>query len=117
MSKESTRLLLSATAGSFISEKQKGSGYHQHQDNLHTFVVSFKSWQGELTLQATLALYPNDTTDWFTIKDLDNNKAVFDQDSSDWDDSYTVNSEGKFVWIRAVGRVDQGEIAEIRYIY
>lgn len=117
MSKESTSLLSTTTVGPIVSEKQKGSGYHEQNDNLHTFVITFVNWQGELSLQGTLALYPNDSSDWFQLRDLDNNPLIFGLDSSDWNDTYTANSEGKFVWIRAVGRVDSGEITEIRYIY
>jgi hypothetical protein len=117
MSKESTLLLSAEKSAAFVSEKAQGSGYHLQNDNLHTFQIRFSNWQGELKLQGTLELYPNDTSDWFTLKDTNGNNIVFNQDSSDYDDAYVVNSEGKFVWIRAVGSVISGEIAEIRYIY
>jgi hypothetical protein len=117
MSKESTLLLSTERSQTFVSEKTKGSGYHNQNDNLHTFQIKFSNWQGELKLQGTLELYPNNSSDWFTLKDTNGDHILFNQDSSDYDDTYTVNSEGRFVWIRAVGTTISGEIAEIRYIY
>jgi hypothetical protein len=117
MPNKSTRLLNSQGIGPFVGSKQKGSGYHLQDDNLHTFVLVFKDWQGYLEIQGTLALYPDDSRDWFPLKNQAGEKIIFNQDSTDYDDIYTVNSEGKFVWLRAVGTVDSGEISEIRYIY
>lgn len=111
MSTEST-LLLGKTdvSGSFTSEKQKGAGYHRLNNPLHTFVVSFKNWSGELKIQATLSLYPNDTTDWIDL-------AVYGDGSTDYDQPQTFNSTGNYVWIRATGNNSAGEITEIRYNY
>jgi hypothetical protein len=117
MPNKSDKLLDFQGTGSFIGEKKKGSGYHLQDDNLHTFILVFKNWQGYLELQGTLSLYPNDIKDWFTLKDQNGDKIIFDRDSSDYDDVYTANSEGKFVWLRAIGTVDSGEISQIRYIY
>jgi hypothetical protein len=48
-----------------------------------------------LNYKGTLALYPNDSRDWFPLKDQAGEKIIFDRDSSDYDDLYTANSEGK----------------------
>ena len=117
MSTESITLLsLTSTVGPFTGSKQKGAGYHKYNDGIHTFVVSFSNWSGELKLQGTLELYPGDS-DWVDLKDLTNTTIIFGDGSTDYDDSYTVNSKGKFVWVRAVGTVTTGEITEIRYNY
>ena len=52
MSTESITLLsLTSTVGPFTGSKQKGAGYHKYNDGIHTFVVSFSNWSGELKLQ------------------------------------------------------------------
>lgn len=106
------------TSGTFVTDKSEGSGYHYQNDNLHTFTVSFQNWTGELKLQGTLQLYPTtDNTDWVYLKDSNDNEIIIGDSSTDYDSSIIVNSEGKFVWIRAIGRTDTGEITEIRYVY
>lgn len=76
---------------------------------LHTFVVSFSSWSGELLIQATLVVEPAES-DWFTV-------ATFGDGSTDYDDAQTVNITGNYVWLRATGSISAGEISEIRYNY
>lgn len=120
MSTESYLLLSQfSESGEFASNKSKGSGYHKQYDNLHTFTITLTNFQGEVRIQGTLSLYPNDDSDWFSLKDLENNSIIFG-DGSSVDQSTTthsVNSRGNFVWLRAVGSVSSGEITEIRYIY
>ena len=113
---ENLVLLPTSTVGAFTGTKQKGAGHHKHNDGIHTFVVSFRNWNGELKLQGTLELYPGDA-DWFDLKDLNDTTIVFGDGSTDYDDSYTVNSKGKFIWVRAVGTVTAGEITQIRFKY
>jgi hypothetical protein len=120
MSYESIILLSNLSAeGEFLTEKSPGSGYHRQYDNLHTFFISLNSFQGEIKFQGTLNLYPNDNNDWFDIKDLDENIiSIGDNSSISFDNSsYSFNSRGNFVWIRAVGSLSSGEISEIRYNY
>jgi hypothetical protein len=125
MSIENLVLLPTSTVGAFTGTKQKGAGHHwslyrnktnEYNDGIHTFVVSFRNWSGELKLQGTLELYPGDA-DWFDLKDLNDTTIVFGDGSTDYDDSYTVNSKGKFIWVRAVGTVTAGEITQIRFKY
>ena len=114
MSKEITILLpQTATVGAFASPKQQGAGYHRYNDGIHTFVITFAEWDGELKLQGTLSLYPGDD-DWFDLKDLDNQAIIY---TGDTDGLETVSSRGNFVWIRAVGSITEGEITEISYNY
>ena len=118
MSTESYILLSSTTTvGEFTGQKAKASGYHRRSDNLHTFTASFANWSGEVRLQATLKLYPNDTTDWFDLKDVNDTIIVIGDGSTDYDQPITVNARGNFIWIRAVGTITAGEITEIRYNY
>ncbi len=118
MSTESYILLSNInTVGVFTGQKAKASGYHRKNDNLHTFVASFANWSGEVKLQATLKLYPNDTSDWFDLKDTNDAIIVIGDGSTDYDQSVSVNARGNFVWVRAVGTVTAGEITEIRYNY
>jgi len=118
MSTESNLLLPITTAlGSFTSDKLPGAGYHNFDNGIHTFSVTLQSWSGEIRLQGTLALYPNEDTDWIDLRDLSDRVIVLGDGSSDYDDTIIVNSSGKFVWIRAVGTVTDGEITEIRYNY
>jgi hypothetical protein len=118
MSTESNLLLSNITTlGSFTSDKLPGAGYHGFDNGIHTFSITLHSWSGELRLQGTLALYPNEDTDWVNLRDLSDTSIVLGDGSSDYDDTTIVNSLGKFVWIRAVGSVTAGEITEIRYNY
>ncbi len=117
MSTESIVLLSTTNStGNFTSSKQKGAGYNRSQGGLHTFVIKFSNWAGELRIQATLELFPGDL-DWFDVDLTDPNGTVrvFDEDSTDYDDSYAVNTVGNFIWIRATGTISAGEITEIRY--
>jgi hypothetical protein len=115
MSNETTILLENANLpGAFTSGKKPGSGYHQKYDNLHTFVLKFSNWSGELKLQGTLEMFPGEN-DWFDLRDQLNNKLEYGGDSSDYDSIITVNAKGNFLWIRAIGTIDHGSIAEIRY--
>jgi hypothetical protein len=114
MSKEITILLENASAtGKFISKKQPGTGYHQTYDNLHTFVLRFSNWDGELRLQGTLEIFPGDD-DWFDLRDSADTLLVY---GGDYDGTFTANVRGNFVWIRAVGAIKSGIITEIRYNY
>jgi hypothetical protein len=120
MSNESILILSNFNAsGQFISDKLTGSGYHKQYDNLHTIIISLIDFQGEIKLQGTLDLYPNDSNSWFDLKDLDDNTITIGDGSSISQNTstYSFNSRGNFVWIRAVGIVSSGTISEIRYNY
>jgi hypothetical protein len=117
MSTESKVLLSSLSEiGTFTGDKCQGSSYHKLATSMHTIIVSFSNWSGELRFQGTLALYPAES-DWFELKDLDNNSILLGDGSTDYDDSYAVSSIGNFVWLRAVGSISAGTITEIRYNY
>jgi len=111
-----TLLPATSTPGNFTGTQQKGAGYQTGYDSLHTIVFYFKNWSGEVKIQATLSLYPGDD-DWFDLKDTDDNDAMLGDGSTDYDDSYTINVKGRFVWLRAIGTINSGEITEIRYNY
>ena len=106
-------LLVSSTntPGTVTSDKQKGAGYHNITDSLHTLVYSVTSFKGSIKLQATLVLDPADT-DWF---DLSNTELG--GDSSVFTAVQPINFTGNFVWIRAVYTLENGSINEIRYSY
>jgi len=117
MSNEITILLENAAnTGQFASEKKPGAGYHQKYDNLHTFVLRFSNWSGELKLQGTLEMFP-DEDDWVTLRDSSDAMLIYGNDSSDYDSTLTANVRGNFVWIRATGVTNSGIITEIRFNY
>lgn len=114
MSNEITILLENESSmGQFVSNKLPGSGYHQKYDNLHTFVLIFSEWDGDLTLQGTLEMFPAES-DWFDLRDSADTKLMY---SGENDGTVTANSRGNFLWIRAVGSTNSGSIDQIRYIH
>jgi len=109
MPANSVQLLPQTTAvGDFTSEKQKGDGYYNLGDGLHTVVFLFDTFKGTVTLQATLSVDPSES-DWFTVYELGGDSTVFAQSA------YYQNITGNFVWLRVVGTVEEGAIREIRY--
>lgn len=111
-----TLLGTTTTVGPFTGEKAKGAGYQRGNDCLHTIVAILKNWSGEIRIQGTLSLYPGEQ-DWFDLADTNGNTIVIGDGSTDYDDRVSVNTTGRFVWIRAVGTISAGEITEIRYNY
>jgi hypothetical protein len=115
MSNEITILLNQQAAfGSFISDKKPGAGYHQKYDNLHTFVINFSNWSGEVKLQGTLELFPGSDS-WVDLIDTNGNTMVYGDDSTDYDSAVTANARGNFIWIRAAGTVNSGSITQIQF--
>lgn len=102
---------LTNTIGTVISDKQKGAGYHNITNSLHTLVYSVTDFKGSIKLQGTLALDPADI-DWVDIPE-----TVIGGDSSVFSALEPVNFTGNFVWIRAVYTLEDGTITEIRYNY
>ncbi len=100
------------TTGFSYGSKNKGAGYNKFNDGLHTVVYEFDNFVGEVKLQGTLELYPGDN-DWFDITGT----TVTVDDSTPLISNETANFVGKFVWIRAAYRLDQGTISRIRYNY
>jgi hypothetical protein len=97
-----------STVGEFASTSlAKGDGYYNIGDGLHTAVFTFEGFEGEVRLEATLALSPTEA-DWFTI---DNTTVT----ASNLTGSQFVNFYGNFVWIRAKGTLVSGSISQIRY--
>jgi hypothetical protein len=98
------------------TDKSKGWGYHRRLGSAqHTAQISYENFVGEVKFQATLALYPSDN-DWFDIVYDDNVSAII-ADSTAPTDSIVRNFTGNFVFVRAVYRLEQGIIQEIRYNY
>lgn len=96
-----------------ISDKQSGAGYNSRGDALHTVVYDVDSFIGVIKLQATLALYP-DESDWF---DIEETTIGLNSDSSAWTSLTSINFIGNFVWIRAAYNIQNGIINKIRYNY
>lgn len=103
-----------STPGAFIGDKKPGAGYHQKYDNLHTFVLSFNNWSGELRIQGTLDLFPGENS-WVDLVDSTEQFLIYGNDSSDYDGTVTANVRGNFVWIRAVGTLTTGSIEQIQF--
>jgi hypothetical protein len=118
MSTENQVLLSNITAEAADStyvygSKQPGAGYHKRSDSMHTATYSVNSFVGAIKLQATLALYPEDS-DWF---DIDGTDIGLGSDSSAWTTTNSINFTGNFVWLRAAYNLQNGTITEIRYNY
>lgn len=106
LTNESTEAVNSATYS--YSEKQKGDGYYNLGDGLHTVTYRTDSFEGTIKIQGTLAMTPTDD-DWFDITGTD-----FGTDSTSETSAYR-NFTGNFVWIRAAYNIVDGTISEIRY--
>lgn len=123
MSTESIILLTNATDDSQpliwqYSDKNKAAGYHKNNSGVHTAIFSFDNFKGSVKIQATLELYPEDT-DWFDVV-LENTETGVTLDSIDSTPLTTntaCNFTGKFVFIRAAYKLEEGTISEIRYNY
>lgn len=95
--------------GAFVSASPaKGDGYYNLGDGLHTAVFTFQNFIGEVRLEATLAITPQES-DWFEI---DSTKF---QPVTALSGSQFVNFYGNFVWIRAKGSLVSGSISKIQY--
>ena len=121
MSKENTVLISNYSYDNepstfFYSEKQKGAGYHRYNDGIHTVVFQFDNFKGSVKIQATLALYPGDN-DWFDVTYDTISTSLDALDSTPLVDTANCTFTGKFTWIRAAYKLEQGAITEIRYNY
>jgi hypothetical protein len=89
-----------STVESVTGDKFKGDGYYGRSDGLHTVQYSVLGLKANLSIQATLALDPQEQ-DWFTVY-----TKTYDLDGSSEDSSLRSASEienftGNYVWIRA----------------
>lgn len=91
----------------FYSDKNRGAGYYKKNDGLHTVLFHTEAFVGEITIQATLELYPADA-DWIDI-----HTETFALDSSN--SNRSTNITGNFVFIRAKYHIEDGEIVTVRY--
>lgn len=92
------------------SEKQKGDGYYNAGDGLHTVVYLLDHFSGVIKVQATLAINPTES-DWFDVSET----VLGDDSTAITESAYYRNFTGNFVWIRAAYQVTNGTIREIRY--
>jgi hypothetical protein len=100
----------------FYSEKQKGAGYHQYNDGVHTVVFQFNNFKGSVKIQATLELYPGNN-DWVDVVYDTISTSLDALDSTPLVGAANCTFTGKFVWIRAAYTLEQGTITTIRYNY
>ena len=98
------------------SNKQKGAGHHTRNDSVHTAVFQLDNFVGSIKLQGTLALYPSDN-DWFDIEYDSSSHDLTALDSTPVVGAANATFTGKFVWIRAAYKLEQGTITEIRFNY
>ena len=114
MSTESYILLSNvSTEATGYGEKKKGAGYNHRGSGLHTVVYEVDSFNGTITIQGTLELYPADS-DWADVTSYN-----FGSDSTDANvtTAYSENFIGNFVWIRAKYTITDGTIVAVRYNY
>jgi hypothetical protein len=112
MSTESYILLSNlSTETTGYGDKKKGAGYNRRSDGLHTIVYAVDAFNGSITIQGTLELYPADV-DWVDVTSYD-----FGGDSTGGDSTttYSENFTGNFVWIRAKYTITDGTIVAVRY--
>lgn len=86
----------------------KGDGYYNLGDGLHTAVLTFQNFLGEVHLEATLVINPQES-DWFEI-DSTRFEPVSALTGSEF-----VNFYGNFVWVRAKGTLVSGSVSKIQY--
>ncbi len=86
----------------------KGAGYH-FQQGLHTFTYELEQFEGALTLQGTLQLFPGDD-DWV---DIDNTRFDGDYSTNITSDNFS----GNFIWIRCKYLLTDGVIRRVRCNY
>lgn len=111
MPSESLILLPQTTpVGTFTGTQQKGDGFYNYGDGLHTVVFKFSNYIGTAKIQATLAVTPT-STDWFDV----DNSTFTGTNITPLSGTQFVNFYGNFVWIRAAGTGTSGTISEIRY--
>lgn len=90
-------------AKTITGEKYKGDGYYGRSDGLHTVQYTYTVFTGTITIQASLAIDPNDS-DWFTVI-----SKTISQESKSEIESFT----GNYVWIRARVEYTEGTINSI----
>lgn len=98
------------------SDKNKGSGYYKNNNGVHTVVFDLDNFKGSIKIQATLELYPADT-DWFDVVYDSSSTDLIVLDSTPVTNIATCTFTGKFVFIRAAYKLEEGTINEIRYNY
>jgi hypothetical protein len=106
-------ILISNTSASGTGEKCKGAGYNRRNDGLHTVVYAVDAFNGSITVQGTLELYPAES-DWVDVISYD---FGGDSTTSNVTTTYSENFTGNFVWIRATYTVTDGTIVSVRYNY
>jgi hypothetical protein len=105
------------------TDKKPGAGYHNQDSVTHTATYSVNSFIGTIKLQASLELYPGESS-WFDITgtEIGGDSTMLDgialtpTDSTSVENA-SVNFTGSFVWIRAAYNIQDGSIVEIRFNY
>jgi hypothetical protein len=71
----------------------KGDGYYGRSDGFHTVQYDLDGFLGTITVQATLALEPEET-DWFSLAETEHVSTSNDSGG------YIYNFTGNYVWVR-----------------
>jgi hypothetical protein len=109
---------------SFTSFNEQGAGYYGTTSGLHTLTVNATpSFVGTATVQATLAISPNEN-DWFNI---DNVAFIYTTTSTDYiapnragaiegpvRTAYS-NFSGQFTWLRANILINSGAVTRVSF--
>ena len=97
----------------YYSTKEKGSGYFNSGNGLHTVMYTCDpTFVGTVTMQATLATMP-ETGDWFNIQGTTVAYAATQSRTVNTVDIY--NFTGNFVWVRGVVSIKNGQVSSILY--
>jgi hypothetical protein len=105
------------------TDKNLGSGYHNKRFANYTATYSVNSFIGTIKLQASLEIYPGESS-WFDITGTEvggdstmlGGVSLTPTDSTSIE-NISINFIGNFVWIRAAYNIQNGSIVEIRYNY
>lgn len=82
-----------STTETRVSDKLKGDGYYGRSDGLHTVQYNLNGFIGNIVVQGTLAVSPEDS-DWFTASDSEYSTSTTSTGA------YLYNFTGNYVWVR-----------------
>lgn len=99
----------------FISQKEKGSGYYGSTTGLHTVQYTCsQDFVGTVTMQATLATSP-ESYDWFSIDSVQFKQTEIQAQHNNTSTVSVYNFIGNFLWVRGVILMDIGEVQSVLY--
>lgn len=90
-----------STIETVTGDKFKGDGYYGRSDGFHTVQYSITGFQGNIKIEATLAVDPADA-DWFTLSATEHDTVGSANDGPIATGAHIKNFTGNYVWVRVV---------------